>query len=161
MTDVHSRDRAGRTPLHYAVIDGPRDQVNAWQETDPVRIAELHQISVDYRLANTRHLIDSGANVNAADDDDCTPLHSAVAGDSAEVVRYLLDSGAYVDARNNKGETPLKLAVRNTTPAAAQIMQVLYTAGADPTIQADNGKSALDFVRRYGKPEERAVFNLD
>ncbi|CPT93086.1 Putative ankyrin-like protein [Mycobacteroides abscessus] len=161
MTDVHSRDRAGRTPLHYAVIDGPRDQVNAWQETDPVRIAELHQISVDYRLANTRHLIDSGANVNATDDDDCTPLHSAVAGDSAEVVRYLLDSGAYVDARNNKGETPLKLAVRNTTPAAAQIMAVLYAAGADPTIQADNGKSALDFVRRYGKPEERAVFNLD
>ncbi|MBL3745162.1 ankyrin repeat domain-containing protein [Mycobacteroides abscessus subsp. massiliense] len=161
MTDVHSRDRAGRTPLHYAVIDGPRDQVNAWQETDPVRIAELHQISVDYRLANSRHLIDSGANVNATDDDDCTPLHSAVAGDSAEVVRYLLDSGAYVDARNNKGETPLKLAVRNTTPAAAQIMEVLYAAGADPTIQADNGKSALDFVRRYGKPEERAVFNLD
>lgn len=104
---------------------------------------------------------DNGANVNATDDDDCTPLHSAVAGDSAEVVRYLLDSGAYVDARNNKGETPLKLAVRNTTPAAAQIMAVLYAAGADPTIQADNGKSALDFVRRYGKPEERAVFNLD
>lgn len=161
MVDVHHRDRAGRTPLHYAAIDGPDDQVNAWMETDPARIAELHQISVDYRLANSRHLIDSGADVNAADDDGSTPLHAAAADDSAEVVRFLLNSGARVDERNTKGETPLNIAVGNTTPASAQIMDVLYKAGADPTISANDGLSPLDYVKRYGKPEERAVFNLD
>ncbi len=159
MTNVHDRDRAGRTPLHYAAIDGPRDQVNAWQETDPVRIAELHQSSVEHRLNNSRHLIDSGADVNAGDENGYTPLHFAVNADSVEVVRYLLDSGANLEAVNDKGETPLNIAVGNTTSGAGEIIQFLRDRGADPFRPANNGRSAIDYLRMIGSEAKRAPFS--
>lgn len=158
MSNVNDRDREGRTPLHYAAIDGPDDQINAWTETDPARIAELHRASVDYRLANTRHLVDSGADVNAADDDGFTPLHFAVNADSVEIVRYLLDSGADLERANNKGETPLNVAVGNTTSGAGEIIQFLRDRGADPYRPANNGLSALDYLRRIGNEAKRAPF---
>lgn len=158
MTNIHDRDRAGRTPLHYAAIDGPRDQTNAWQETDPARIAELHRASVEHRLTNTRHLVDSGADVNAADENGYTPLHFAVNADSVEVVRYLLDSGANLESVNDKGETPLNIAVGNTSSGAAAIIAFLRERGADPFRPANNGRSAIDHLRMIGNQDKRAPF---
>jgi uncharacterized protein len=63
-----------------------------------------------------------------------------------------------VNATNNQGETPLYNPVRNTTPAALDITRLLRESGADPTIETAKGSSALRFVTRYGKPEEKEVF---
>ncbi len=159
MTDVHERDRAGRTPLHYAAIDGPRDQMaTAWQEEDPARKAELHAQSVRFRLENTEHLIASGADVNARDDQGYTPLHLAAAADSAEVVRLLLDSGAEIDAVNNKGETPLNHAVGGPW-IDPNTLVLLRDRGADPYRPANNGQSAIDFLRMIADEKRRAPFS--
>lgn len=157
MTNIHDRDRAGRTPLHYAVTDGPRDQTNAWKEADPRRKAELHDQSVEFRLNNVRHLIDSGADVNARDDSDYTPLHFAATRDSAEVVRLLLDSGAEVDAVNNKGETPLRCAV-GAPWVDPNTLGLLREHGADPFRPSNNGRSAIDFLRGIADDARRAAF---
>lgn len=53
---------------------------------------------------------------------------------------------------------PLYNAVRNTTPGAIDIMRLLRERGADPTIPTAKGATALRYVQRYGKPEEREVF---
>ncbi|MDO3058460.1 MULTISPECIES: ankyrin repeat domain-containing protein [Mycobacteriaceae] len=159
MTDVHQRDRAGRTPLHYAAIDGPREQMgSAWQEEDPARKAELHEQSVEFKLANVRHLIDSGADVNAKDDEGWTPLHFAATHDSAEVVRQLLDAGAEIDAVNNKGETPLRCAV-SATWMDPKTLQLLRDRGADPFRPANNGRSAIDYLRMIDQEDKRAPFS--
>lgn len=79
-------------------------------------------------------------------------------GDDVDVVRNVLDAGSFIDATNNAGETPLYNAVRNTTTAALGISRLLRERGADPTIPTAKGATALRFVQRYGKPEERELF---
>ncbi|WP_421841366.1 ankyrin repeat domain-containing protein [Mycobacterium sp.] len=156
--NVNDRDREGRTPLHYAVIDAPVGLDHTAALDDPALKAENHSAIVEFIRANSQRLLEAGADVNASDDAGSTPLHFAAKGESHEAVRLLLDAGADANARNDKGETPLYNAVRNTTPAALNIMRLLHESGADPTIETAKGGSALRFVRRYGKPEEKELF---
>lgn len=156
--DAKNRDQAGRTPLHYAVIDAPVGLNHTAALDDPALKAENQRKIVDFILSNSRQLLDAGADVNAVDSDGSTPLHFAAKGGSAEVVRLLLDAGADVNATNNKSESPLYNAVGNTTQAALEIQRVLLEYGADPNIPAHDGFTALKFVRQYGKPEEKELF---
>jgi len=153
------RDRAGRTPLHYAVIDPPVGVRHVPSRIHPGLAARNGGVSRDYRVARTRRLLGEGADVNAADEQGMTPLHFAVQRDCVEVVGLLLDAGARVDAADVRGETPLYKAVRaQITDAKVPIIAVLRAYGADPTIQTATGSSALRYVSRLGSPEERAVF---
>lgn len=156
--NVHERDEAGRTPLHYAVTQTPHDLPYIAAQTDPVLAAEVDQKSRDFKITNTKALIEQSADVNATDNEGATPLMFAAARDSVEVVEILLDAGAVIDAADDNGETALYCAVRNTTPAAAAIMRLLRERGADPTIANAKGQTPLRFVSRFGKPEEREIF---
>ncbi|ORB90339.1 ankyrin repeat domain-containing protein [Mycobacterium persicum] len=156
--NTNDRDRAGRTPLHYAVIDAPVGLDHTTALKDPALKTENHRKIVEFILANFSRLLDAGADVNAIDEQGCTPLHFAAKGESDEVVRLLLDAGADVNARSNRGETPLLNAVTNTTPAKLPIVRLLREHGADPTVIAHDGFSALKYVQRYGKPELREIF---
>lgn len=155
---VAQRDRAGRTPLHYAIGDDPVGLDYIAALTDPALAEANFRKANEYKLTNTGRLLSEGANVNAADDDGLTPLHLAASGDSLDIVRLLLDAGSDVNAKNNTGETPLYNAVRNTTPAGLDIIRLLHQHGADPTVETTNGSSALGFVSRFGKPELREIF---
>jgi ankyrin repeat protein len=86
--DVNIKDDLGRTPLHYAA------------SSDNLSVVSL--------------LIESGAELDAQDNDGQTPLYMALTeGYYYETVWTLLDNGASVELENANGETALHLAVRN------------------------------------------------
>ena len=69
--------------------------------------------------AAIKALIEAGANIEARDSDQNTPLHLAVrrscvgSPTNPEAVKVLLDAGANIEAVNNDGKTPLQVVNRN------------------------------------------------
>jgi uncharacterized protein len=112
--NVSDEDRMGRTPLHYAALEGPADQV--------------------------RGLIATGFSVAATDKQGFTPLHFACQQYRNEVVQVLLEAGAPLDARDACGNTPLFRAVFNAK-GDPTIVRRLVEAGADPDLVNETGQS--------------------
>jgi len=71
-------------------------------------------------------LIAKGANVNAKDNFDWTPLHSAVYGNK-DIVELLITEGANVNARTRASRTPLWYAKNEGN---AEIVELLRKHGA-------------------------------
>ncbi|KAK6502471.1 hypothetical protein TWF506_003054 [Arthrobotrys conoides] len=58
-------------------------------------------------------LVDQGANLEAQDKDDHTPLSRTAANGHEAVVQFLLENGADVDAKDKSGRTSLSRAAEN------------------------------------------------
>lgn len=103
-------------------------------------------------------LFERGANLNARDKDDATPLilytkeSSAltVLAPSASVgVRFLLDHGADINAKNQKGDTALLVAA--TEGARPTLFRFLLERGANPNASnADGNTALLQTAARFG-----------
>ena len=75
-------------------------------------------------------MIKAGADVNAQDNYDWTPLHYASALNFPQVVKLLVDNGADLEARDRDGKTPGDLVVRNKNPFIRdQILSILGRVG--------------------------------
>lgn len=72
-------------------------------------------------------MIESGANINAQDQDWNTALHFAVNSDNKKLVEYLVNKKSLLSLQNKKCETPLHLAVQN---GSLEIAQYLLAQGA-------------------------------
>ena len=70
----------------------------------------LHQAAREGNVKLAQLLIENGANVNAKDEFDDTPLHIAAGYGHKNVVEMLLAHNAEIDAMNNLAETPLHVA---------------------------------------------------
>lgn len=61
-------------------------------------------------LSIVKELIENGADVNASNKDEETPLHAAVRANSIDCVNLLLEKGAFVDPLDSNGSTPIHYA---------------------------------------------------
>lgn len=86
-------------------------------------------------LAFVKILVEKGANVNARDKNNMTPLHNA---NSLEVVKYLVEKGANVNAVDNSGNTPLLNVISVANP---EVAKYLIEQGADVTVKSKNYNS--------------------
>lgn len=122
-TSVGDRSADGFTALHLAAFFGRPETVEA--------------------------LLSRGADVEAAaaNPSKVRPLHSAVAGRSADVVRVLLAAEPDLEAKQEGGFTALMGAAAN---GLTDLVDLLLAAGADPATTADDGKTAADLARAKG-----------
>jgi ankyrin repeat protein len=95
-----------------------------------------------------KKLIQDGADVNAKDMDEVTPLMLAARfNKNSEVLSVLIDRGAEIDARNYRGWTPLMFASRfNENP---EILRVLVDRGANVNIRDENDQTPLMLAAKY------------
>jgi hypothetical protein len=106
-------------------------------------------------------LLELGADIQATDNDENTPLHIAARFHHPDTVQTLVAHGADIHAENDMGHTPLQeplSACRNgNITQAAAIASILLTAGAAVT------PKTLEAIERIGKEFEfhRADFNKD
>lgn len=123
-TRVDATDETGRTALMWSALRG-------------------HAAIVGF-------LLEKGATVDARDSDGQTALLYACRGSSTEAARLLVQKGAGVNIRSHKqGFTPLIAAAAVGNP---EIVQLLLTSGADPTLKDRDGIAAEQFARERGFP---------
>ena len=150
---VSQTDRHGQTPLFNAVM--------------------TNQLDV------ARYLIGKGADINARDHHENTPLHFIpnngkdmaslliqsganvnIGGSdgrkplhntgSAEIAQVLLDHGATVDSRTKYGETPLHLAACH---GVTDLMKTFIQSGADVNATMKGGDTPLHHAVRFNEPD--------
>ena len=93
---VDARDRHDKAALHWALTEGPEREEAAERALAPER-----------RLEVVKLLLARGADVEALDMDDSTPLLAGVEWGGVWQVQALLEAGADLDASNDDAETPL------------------------------------------------------
>ena len=93
-------------------------------------------------------LLARGAEVNALNKAQRTPLQLAAEGDQPEMIRLLARHGTDLKTQDRKGRTPLHRATYQGCAAAAE---ALLEAGADPTVLNKRGKTAFEIARKGAK----------
>jgi len=120
MGGVTGLDRAGRSPLHYAVLEGDIEAV--------------------------RREVDAGADVNLQDGSGCTPLHFAAQERRVEAAAVLLAAGARVDLEDRHGNGPLWIAVFSSR-GEGLLIQMFLAHGADPWQRNRAGTCPVELAR--------------
>ena len=93
-----------------------------------------------------RLLISHGADLNALDITESTPLHMASFSWTPDVVRILIENGASVNAQNETHSTPLHRASLLGNP---EIVRLLIEHGADVTALDWNHKTPLHLASSW------------
>jgi len=127
---AQTRGQDGYTPLHK-VADRSSDE-------EAVEMARL--------------LLQNGAEVNARNRFNATPLHLAASQGRAKLCALLIDKGADLNAKANTGRTPLHCAAGD---GRLEACQVLLARGADPDIRDGVEMTPLELAE-HEKNEEVA-----
>jgi ankyrin repeat protein len=96
-----------------------------------LKSTSLHNAAFLGDVVATRLLLEFGADLNLADEDQRLPLYCAAYNGSAELIELLADAGASLDVREQYGRTPLHVA---SMLGHIDAVRMLLSKGADVDI---------------------------
>ena len=97
-----------------------------------------------------RFLLQSGASVDACDEEKKTPLHKATSQGNARVTKVLIEYTANIDTRDKLECTPLHTAIMGDH-ASISIVGLLLDKGADLTAKTSpNQRTAIHLASSHG-----------
>ncbi len=147
--DVNLRALRDRTPILEAAEQGHVEavrlliqkgaDVNARNDENEIPLHNL--MFLVYRGMDTAaiditgQMLEAGADVNAVDQWQMTPLHRASQTDCYDLVRLLVDHGADVNAHDENDITPLS---RSVIRGKTDYINLMLGAGGDPNIKGSH-----------------------
>ncbi|KAJ3115929.1 hypothetical protein HDU96_010791 [Phlyctochytrium bullatum] len=160
---VETRDAAGQTAYHVAAAGGHVGLMQAMESLagEPLHglrsqdgATALHVAAGAGQGGAVRHLVGTGADVDARDGAETTALHAAAWGCHGQVCRVLLEEGgATVNAQAGDGSTALHLcaAGEGGAEAALETARVLAARpGAATDLEDGEGLTALHMAVSAG-----------
>ena len=146
--DVNAVARVGQsaTPLIAAAFHG---------NTELIKLLLSRRPDVKVKSADRAGNVKNGPVLFGS----VTALHMAVSSGNAEAARLLLDAGSDIDAPDVRGMTPLVWSVATDRPNA-DLVKLLVTRHATPTIRTTAGEDALDWARKFNNPPVMAALGL-
>ena len=147
--DIFEAAAVGDAPRVITLLDEDAALANSYAADG---FTPLHFAAFFAREDVARALLERGADVHAVTRNNMTnqPLHAAAAGGSVEICHMLLEKGANVNARQQGGYTALHEAAHR---ADLQMIDLFLSAGADRSLQADDGKTARDMALEVNELE--------
>lgn len=160
-SDPSVTDSMGRTALHIAAGEGTPDltklvlscgldvDASDINGSTPLMIVAERSYSSDCVLI-AQQLLESGANVNAADEGNGTPLIGASGFGTLETIQFLIARGANVESRDWFNRTALHRALERTAETEKEIISTLIEAQINIEARDNDGKSALGVALKRG-----------
>ena len=128
--DINAKDDINQTPV---------DRARFWKQEKIIALLEsssIHEAAKEGNLNIVIQQLDSGADVNLANESGDTPLTYAAFMGHLEIVDLLIEKGAQVNVKGLAGWTPVHLAAQR---GHKKIIELLIEKGADINSTTDNG----------------------
>jgi len=115
-------------------LDAVKALVNGGAKADTLieygehKITPLMKACWDGQQEIASYLIESGANVNATDDDGETPIFSAIKRDRPELTQLLIEKKANINIKDSRQFSPITIAA---AAGSDKIIELLVKAGAE------------------------------
>nr|CAD7417273.1 unnamed protein product [Timema poppensis] len=154
---LDAQDNRGRIPLHEAafhnrpecvdlLLKRKQSVVNArtFEGETPLFLA----CKTGSCLSLVKSLIETGADVNLANNEKVTPLHVCT---DYEVAFCLIQAGANVNAQDFNNSTKLHLLLETEgTNSSNSLIDLLLLSGANPSLEDECGRSCLFVAGQFG-----------
>jgi ankyrin repeat protein len=147
--DIFEATAAGKTDQLSEMLKKDLEAAKRWSADG---FTALHFAAFFNRPDIARVLVRHAADVSAVAKNSMkvTPLHSAAAAHSREIVRLLLENDAPADVRQHGGWTALHEAAQI---GDTEMVRDLLQFGADPQARNDDGKTPADMAAGKGHEE--------
>jgi len=154
--DVFEAATSGQAQRVSEILDRDVAQAKAWSADG---FTALHFAAFFNQPTIARELVRRGADLAAVSMNpmEVTPLHSAAAAHTTEIVRMLVESDAPVNAKQHGGWTALHSAADN---GDEEMIKILLQHGADPLTQSDDGKTPAQIAQLKGRDKALQLLSV-